>query len=238
MLGPWYVGDVPVASLVITVTREGAAVDTSAFDAVDATLTSPSGTTAAWLGTTAISATGTVTLGFPVTSVFTEAGMYSLGLTLIATGVGTERFDPIGIKILPVAAPEHWCTAAEAYDITGREVTRADLTKAHYDIEIVSGRLFQRLADGVLCDDDRDWLKRAVSHQAVFVNERPEKDIAVEGVEAAGDAVVIGSMARRALNNVSWIGARSVRIARDETLGLSVFNTTDGDIEGAPWRNL
>lgn len=245
MLGPFYVGDLPATTLVLSVTRGGELIDTGVYTGAEVTLTDPAGASTAWAGSVAIGS-GIVTLTFGTTSPFALPGLHYLDLVLTATNV-RERFDAVGIEILPTVASEHWCSAAEVYRITQQSVTRENLTKAHFDIEIVSGRLFQRLEDGILNENDIDWLKRAVAHQAVFISERPGKDTAIEAtsvseggssVSPTPDGVVIGSMARRALNNVSWIKSRTVRIARSYLSNEDVLNTVNGDIPEAPWRNL
>lgn len=243
MIGPYYVGDIPLIGLTLTVTRNGEVIDPSVYASAEVTLTDPAGITSAWGGTVSLSPTA-VLLNFPTTSPFSLAGLYQLNLTLISTDV-RERFDSVGIEVLPTLTPDHWCTAAEVYAITRREVTRDNLTKAHYDIEIVSGRLFQYLEDGILCDDDRDWLKRAVAHQAVFVTDHPAKDSSIEvtsvsegraSMSPTYDGLILGPMARRALKNVSWVGARTVGIGKGpQTGGLANLTSIAYDIPEAPW---
>jgi hypothetical protein len=138
------------------------------------------------------------------------------------------------------------CSVSDALGITGQTVTEDQLTKARYDIELLCGRLFIRLDAGVLSDDDADWLTRAIAHQAVFGATHVAKDVAIEATsvsEGGGtisptpDGVVLSAMARRALNQLSWVGARTVRISR--TLDyVDTLNTVMNDLEDAPWEDL
>lgn len=240
MIGPFFIGDIPAASLVVTVTRNGAALDLTPFTSVEIAVTDPSGVAVAWVATPVIG-TSTVTVPFPATSPFATSGIYTMVLTLVG-GTARERTDAFGIQVL--AATAQWCSLVDVELITGRMVTNASLSKALFDIEIACGRLIQHLDVDTLCDDDEDWLKRAIAHQAVFIDERPDKDVSADlsyivgvgGGSPTPDGLVIAPMARRALNQLSWVGARTIRIGR--VTGPSPLNSTLGDIDGAPWERI
>lgn len=241
MIGPFFVGDIPATALSITVTRNGFAMDLTPFTSVEIAVTGPTGGAVPWVATPIIGA-GIVTVPFPATSPFATAGVYLMTLTMVG-GTARERTDTFGIQVLSTTPA--WCSLVDVELITGRTVANASLSKALFDIEIACGRLFQYLTDEVLCDDDEDWLKRAIAHQAVFIDERPDKDVANDltamstlggGSSPTPDGLVVAPMARRALNQLSWVGARTIRIG--QVSGASPLDSTLGDIEGAPWERI
>lgn len=140
-------------------------------------------------------------------------------------------------------------TAADVLAVTGETVTDAQVSKAHFDIEIGCGRPFTEFSSGVLSDMDLVWLKRAVAYQAAFVKNMPDKDTTVDAVSLSAktgsvtptpDGLVIAPMARRALANLTWVGARAVDIGNGPALTSgqiqSALNNADIELPGIDWR--
>lgn len=117
------------------------------------------------------------------------------------------------------------CTVAEALDITRATVSESDITSAHYELECTTGRLILSEADGVFNTLDAAWLKRAIAFQAELIAGRPSKNLTVDAQSISEDGasvtpnsegLVIAPMARLALKNVTWVGARTVSTVGSE----------------------
>ncbi|WP_274029454.1 hypothetical protein [Streptomyces sp. MMBL 11-1] len=116
-----------------------------------------------------------------------------------------------------------WASIQDVVDITGATVTDAQLRRAQYVIDLVSGRTYE--IHTVLVEEGRTrdlrWLKQAVAYQAAWMAAQPDmftrlnltsvnQDTAQAQMGAS--ALTLAPLARRALHQVSWQGTRSVQV--------------------------
>jgi len=100
MLGPWYVGDTPTTSIVISLTRDGAAVQLDGYTAAALILHNPAGALVAYGATPSIdTATDKVTIPPPTASPFAMAGTYALYVRLTTASGAAETFLAAGITV-------------------------------------------------------------------------------------------------------------------------------------------
>ncbi|KND38479.1 hypothetical protein [Streptomyces acidiscabies] len=118
-----------------------------------------------------------------------------------------------------------WATTADVLDITGTTVTAAQLTRAQYVIDMLSGRTYD--IHDLLVQENRTrdlyWLKLAVAYQAAWMISQPDMFTRMNVTSVNQDtsqaqmgasALVLSPLARRALNRVSWRGTRSLQVQR------------------------
>lgn len=140
---------------------------------------------------------------------------------------------------------EAWCDADKALEVTGVEVTDAQLGTAQAAIEVMCGRTYgdtERLRTR-----DLYWLQRAVAYQAVWAAQQPGLESRMDltstnqdSVSAAftADAVVLAPMAARAINRLSFRRSRTVHIRSpfvDGNTYLGPDPLAEGNDEGQPW---
>ena len=147
-----------------------------------------------------------------------------------------------------------WASTADVQDITGVTVTDAQLRRAQYVIDIVSGRTYEIRPLLVQENRTRDlrWLKQAVAYQAAWMISQPDMFTRMNVTSVNQDtsqaqmgasALTLAPLARRALNRVSWKGTRSLQVQRrPQADGLGVLPAGspvyDYDWEEPLWRPL
>jgi hypothetical protein len=124
-----------------------------------------------------------------------------------------------------------WATTTEVADMTGVTVDATDLAQAQAVIEIYANRTYDA-TDGFTARD-LAWLTRAVCWQAAwqsqqygYASRQSASQVSQDGLSVqrdAGSDVTLAPLAARALKNLSWKGARTLRTPRVELpRGLSV----------------
>lgn len=114
-----------------------------------------------------------------------------------------------------------WCTGADVVALTGTPADDEKIAMAQGHIELAIGRTEASAADD-LSARDLDWLRRAVSYQAAWlegqadINTRLDvTQLAQDGMQAtfAGDGLILAPLAKRALKRLSWRGGtRSIAV--------------------------
>lgn len=100
MLGPWYTGDTPTTALVISLTRDGAAVQLDGYATATVVLHGPSGEFVNWAGAASIDTVlDKVTINPPTASPFVNPGTYALYVRLATAGGAAETFLAAGIAV-------------------------------------------------------------------------------------------------------------------------------------------
>lgn len=117
-----------------------------------------------------------------------------------------------------------WADIADVADTTGVTVDLADLAQAQSAVEIYANRTYD--ATGGFTARDLGWLKRAVCWQAAWQSQQygyaarqSASSVSTDGQSVqrdAGSDVTLAPLAARALRNLSWKGARTVRTPRVE----------------------
>lgn len=112
-----------------------------------------------------------------------------------------------------------WADAALVLTVTGVTVTDEQILMAQADIEVFANRTWDDTAR--IRPRGLYWLGRAVAYQAAWragqvdVESRMDQTAqSQDGVSATlgADAVVLGPMAARAINRLSWRRSRTVHI--------------------------
>lgn len=94
----FYVGQIPTASLLVTVERDGSLIDLGSYDEAELLLTSPIGE-AIDTGSGVIATTGTeLRYSWPIVTLFPSPGDYRLRLKLYK-GAGLEWTEPVTIEV-------------------------------------------------------------------------------------------------------------------------------------------
>lgn len=114
----YYVGDKPVDPLVIE-----PALDLDDFTAATAEATAPDGDTTA-LTATLDAGEGTVSVAWPATSLFDEAGLYGIRITLTAAG-GQQQRIPV-VQVVAQDDSDGWNSLDTARDLWA-DAPRSDL---------------------------------------------------------------------------------------------------------------
>lgn len=129
-----------------------------------------------------------------------------------------------------------YATVSDVATMTGGTVvTTAQVTQAHYEIELLVSRCITELTSGTLHDSDSRWLKRAIVWQAKMIKDRPDKDIALDSISLneAGvsltvrheDTLYFHPYAIRAARKLSWLGARTVNVTQEGVGGTPSTNS-------------
>jgi hypothetical protein len=112
-----------------------------------------------------------------------------------------------------------WTDTATVLSVTGVEVTDQQILQAQADIEIFTNRTWDDTSR--IRARDLYWIGRAVAYQTAWragqfgVESRMDQTAqSQDGVSATlgADAVVLGPMAARAINRLSWRRSRTVHI--------------------------
>lgn len=116
----------------------------------------------------------------------------------------------------------YWATAADVLNMTGKTVTEAQVSQAEAVIIIQVNRTPS--ASAAFSPRDLYWLKSAVCFQAAWMPDQPGylQRQAADSVSQDGVTVVqtkewqitLSPVAARAIKNLSWKGARTVRMKR------------------------
>jgi len=137
-------------------------------------------------------------------------------------------------------AVEAWATASDVLAITGQAVSGPQLAVAQGVVELHVGRT----TDAVMTVRDLSWLKRAVSWQAAwlvgqygFLFRSTVTNVSQDGVSTSFpdlSAITLGPLCRRAINNLSWTGTRSLRIRprRRDDYAYELSYADAGDPQG------
>lgn len=141
-----------------------------------------------------------------------------------------------------------WTDTATVLTVTGVEVTDQQVLMAQADIEIFANRTYGDTAR--IRTRDLYWIGRAVAYQAAWraaqvgVESRMDQTAqSQDGVSATlgADAVVLGPMAARALNRLSWRRSRTVHIRSpflDGNSWLGPDPLAEANDELQPWRPM
>lgn len=186
------------------------------------------------------------------TSLDTDAGDYTV--VWDGTDGDDEPVQASEVVTIAEAVTGTWASIEDVSDITGVTVTSAQLRRAQYVIDIISGRTYE--IRGLLVQEDRTrdlrWLKQAVAYQAAWMISQPDMFTRMNVTSVNQDtsqaqmgasALTLAPLARRALNRVSWRGTRSLQVQRRrQTEGLGVLPAGspvyDYDWEEPLWRPL
>lgn len=112
-----------------------------------------------------------------------------------------------------------WTDVATVLTVTGVEVTDQQILMAQAEIEVFTGRTYADTER--IRPRDLYWIGRAVAFQAAWrvgqigIESRMDQTAqSQDGVSATlgADAVVLGPMASRAINRLSWRRSRTVHI--------------------------
>lgn len=118
-----------------------------------------------------------------------------------------------------------WATVAEVLDVTGASVTASVLSQASAVVTIYCNRT--EAASSSMGTRDLHWLKQATCWQAAWQLEQPgwatrsrvdsvQQD-AASVTYASESALTLAPLAERALRNLSWKGARTLRVPGVDT---------------------
>lgn len=112
-----------------------------------------------------------------------------------------------------------WVDAATVLDVTGVEVSDAQVAQAQAAIEVLCGRSYDQ-TDRIR-PRDVYWLGRAVAYQAAWAVGQFDLATRMDVTSATqdsvsssftGDAVVLAPMAARAINRLSWRRSRTIHV--------------------------
>lgn len=112
-----------------------------------------------------------------------------------------------------------WTDVATVLTVTGVEVTDQQILMAQAEIEVFTGRTYADTER--IRPRDLYWIGRAVAFQAAWrvgqfgIESRMDQTAqSQDGVSATlgADAVILGPMAARAINRLSWRRSRTVHI--------------------------
>lgn len=248
-IGPYYVGDRPVESLVIDVTRGGTSITLGNFSGATATLTGPTGVSQEL---DAFVEDDNVVVGWPEgVTAFTEAGPHVLTVRLTGPE-NSATLSPIGFNVLSTV-PAAWATVGDVAAYTGKEVAQELLTQAQAQVEIAarvySSRTYLYGQTPVigqtigLTAQDSQLLRMAVAYQAAWLAAQPGiydrsevTSIGQDGVSAnyTGTGLTLSPHAKNAIKRLSWSGSRSVSIGN----ARAQQNLVDLVDDALPWRTL
>lgn len=228
-IGPFRVGDKPLASLAIDLSRPGSINPTAGFAESEVTILDPDGIPLE--GFTSLIADNDVVIDWPVgESVLTKPGIYIIQVALVNED-NRETVSPTAFSVLAVnSEPALWASVADVKAVTGLDVSEEVLARAQFQVEILVGVLAAQsyMAGTSHTEDqkvaisygDTQWLKRGVAYQAAWLSAQPDvyqrnnvTSIGQDGVSVqyADQGLILGPLAKKALNRVSWLGSRAVR---------------------------
>jgi len=117
-----------------------------------------------------------------------------------------------------------WAAITDVDDLTGKDVSTAELAMAQAVIELHVARTDDTPTEA-LSARDLKWLKRAVAYQAAWMTEQPDiftrtdmdenTALLQDGVDARNlpaDAMTLAPLARRAVRRLSWKQSRSIHV--------------------------
>jgi hypothetical protein len=137
-----------------------------------------------------------------------------------------------------------WATTDDVRNVTGLEVTQAQLVQAGFCIDLFAARLYEdRDRVGTR---DQYWLKQAVAYQAAWLQANPDvfQRILLEtsgtgpsSTKFGVKGLVLAPFAAEALGRVSWLRSRSLHIksAAEESFRTWDFDNDDVDWWGSAW---
>lgn len=257
-LGPFRVGDIPVAAIAIDVSREDSLTPLAGFTEVTPTVIGPDGLPIE--GFTGFIDGTDVVIEWPVedpqVSVLTQPGIYIVQAALTGAGV-QESISPRAFQVLAVTAgDELWATVGDVKAATGRDVSEEALTQAQIQIELYSRLTAVETypANTTPTNDDqtipvsaRDykWLKLAVAYQAAWLEVQPDlydrngiTNISQDGasVQYTASGLSLAPLAKKALANLSWLGSRSVSIGNPRMSSAAYVEWLDDQHAWEPMR--
>lgn len=229
-LGPFRVGDRPAAAIQLDIQNGLEDVSVAGFNSVAVILTDPNGNPVTGLSGSIDGSA--VLVEWPTTESALEIeGAYILQVTLIGTDL-QETLQPRAFNVLAITnVSSAWATVADVKAATGKQVAEETLVRAQFHVEVLT-----RVAavecypagtaptgDQTFPVSKRDlrWLKAAVAYQAGWMESQPDlfdrndvTNISQDGVgvQYTVSGLTLAPLARRALNNLSWFGSRSVNI--------------------------
>lgn len=148
-----------------------------------------------------------------------------------------------------MTVPTTWATAVDVKALTGATVSDALIDQATGVIELTSGGRLARLDPEHVSERNFDWLRRAVSYQAAWMDAHPDyfermdvADLDQDGVVATfrPDSLVLAPLARRCLKRLSWRGVRTIRPGASSTAlpGAAIGYGAGLPDDALPWRPL
>jgi hypothetical protein len=141
-----------------------------------------------------------------------------------------------------------WTDTATVLQVTGTEVTDAQLGMAQADIEVMTGRTYDDTAR--IRPRDLYWLGRAVAYQAAWAAGQPglaqRMDVTAQSQDSVSanlteHGVVLAPMAFRAMNRLSWRRSRTVHVRSpfvDGSQWLGPDPLQEANDELRPWRPM
>lgn len=132
---------------------------------------------------------------------------------------GYELLTVVDGPVVDPGQPAAWASVQDVKTATGVDVDAVTVTRAQYAIDVACGRTF---ADAPrVSPRDRGWLRLATAYQAAWLTAQPDMWERMDLVETGGSAaamsgtatwLTVAPMARRALQRVSWLRSRSLRV--------------------------
>lgn len=187
MLGPWYVGDSPLADIVVSVARDGCSLELEDYASAQVVLCTPTGATVPWgVAATIDTDADTVVIPAPPSSPFASPGEYQLFIRLTDASGLTETFLAGTIQILALGSRP---VAADVAEYLGDNNSWTDEeVQAALDAESAAQRAVCRVR-GVYPADLREALLRRVARNLAM---RRLPLAMPQGDAAAGGAVLPG----------------------------------------------
>lgn len=231
-MGPFTIGQVPATPEIFSVAEEdGSLRDLTIYDSFVLHFIRPDGNSVpsdqvgTFRAVDPADPTKVVLDWNPESSPFGIVGTYRYQLEM-KTAAGAS--DLTGISYFNVADTvedetpnaDAWATVADVANVTGQTVTDEELMAAEMVIELVTNRT--PASSAAMRWRDLQWLKRAVSFQAVWQRAQPDfytrmsiKGLSQDGASAmftSKAAVYLAPLAIRALRNCTWMRSRSLEI--------------------------
>lgn len=143
-----------------------------------------------------------------------------------------------------------YVSVADALAITGTTLDAEAIRRAQYLIELSTNRT--EAASGDMSERDLYWLKLATAFQASYIDSHPEVyagmdisyltqgDVSIS-FRSRSESIWLAPMARKALNNVSWMRNRSVLVNSQFQRGsidADVSDYVDADSDDGDWEPL
>jgi hypothetical protein len=220
--GPYWVGDKPRDSVVVTIERDGEPIVLTGYTGASIELYDPDGVLVSTVSTTVQIINNTVAITWPTVSLFTEPGIYTLYVILLE-GSHSERAAVLTFEVLGLIDPvDAWATITDVRSITGLTVDTEDIARAQYVIDSVSGA--SSLDPTRLKVRDKRFLKLAVAYQVAWMQSQVDllgrtdvQNFSQDGQSATmrtSTSLILAPLARQALNRCSWAGRfRTRRVA-------------------------
>lgn len=119
-----------------------------------------------------------------------------------------------------------WATTNEVLTYTGITVTQAEVDQAQFMIEMFADTTEDASDAGLISSKNLRFLKMAVAYQAAWITEHPDVFTHVDVSTMLQDglqftrghenAMLLAPMARRAINRLSWMRNKNLRVKRSK----------------------